>query len=101
MDISNSPAMLNALRPVVAIANNAPNKRGAPGSFKVIRGVPGFKDLWQLHIAPNAGDLNSAEELIANPEAACKGNYIKLTAESNGAFTVTNSRNNVTKTYKR
>ncbi len=101
MDISNSPAILNALQPVVAIGNNAPNKGGAPGSFKVIRGTPGLKDLWQLHLAPAAGDLNAPEQLVANPETDCKGNYIKLAAESNGTFTVTNSRNGVTKMYKR
>jgi beta-lactamase superfamily II metal-dependent hydrolase len=101
MDISNSPAILNALQPVVAIGNNAPKKGGSPGSFKVIRGTPGLKDLWQLHLAPAAAELNAPEQLVANPETDCKGHYIKLTADSSGTFTVTNSRNNLTKTYKR
>ncbi len=101
MDISNSPAILSALRPIVAVGNNGVKKGGSPGSFKVIRGTPGFQDLWQLHLADAAGDLNSPEQFVANLEADCRGNYIRLTAEPSGAFTITNSRNNLTKTYKR
>jgi hypothetical protein len=57
-----------------------------------------------LHFATGAGkDHNSDEKLIANPDAdpnKDQGNCIKLSAESNGSFTVTNSRNKLTKAYK-
>ncbi|HOK45764.1 MAG TPA: hypothetical protein PLK67_07525 [Bryobacteraceae bacterium] len=102
LDISNSPAILAALQPVVAIGNNGAKKGGVPGSFQVIRNTPSVKDIWQLHYAIPAGDLNAPEQFIANPEAEnCQGHYIKLTAESDGSFTITNSRNNFSKTYKR
>ncbi|MGE5568585.1 MAG: ComEC/Rec2 family competence protein [Rhodospirillales bacterium] len=101
LDISNSPAILSALQPIVAIGNNGADKGGAPGAFKVIRNTPSVKDVWQLHTALAAGDLNAPEQFIANPEENCQGHYIKLTAESDGTFTITNSRNNFSKTYKR
>jgi hypothetical protein len=45
---------------------------------------------------------NTIEQFIANPDQAKdQGNYLKLSAESNGNFTVTNPRNNFSKTYKR
>ncbi len=101
MDISNSPAILNALRPRVAISNNGARKGGSPAAFKVVRNTPGLEDLWQLHFSVPAGqDGNSPEQFIANPDAACQGHPIKLTAAADGSFTVTNTRNGFSKTYK-
>jgi len=101
MDISNSPAILQALHPRVAISNNGVRKGGTPAAFKVIRNSPGLEDLWQLHYSTAAGaEGNSAEALIANPDANCQGRWIKLTARSSGEFTVLNGRNGFTKTYK-
>jgi hypothetical protein len=40
--------------------------------------------------------------MIANPEASteCKGNWIKAEVQPNGTYTITNGRNNFSKTYK-
>ena len=40
--------------------------------------------------------------MIANFEetADCKGHWIKASVEEDGAYTITNSRNNLSKTYK-
>jgi hypothetical protein len=100
-DISNAPPIVQALHPRVAISNNGVRKGGLPAAFKVIRSSPGLEDLWQLHYSAAAGaEGNSAEALIANPDANCQGNWLKLTAKSNGEFTVFNGRNKFTKTYK-
>jgi hypothetical protein len=42
-----------------------------------------------------------AEAMIANIEGGSDGNYIKVTAEPDGTFTVMNSRNGEKKTYSR
>ncbi len=59
-----------------------------------------LEDLWQLHRSPAAADDNSAEQLIANPESACQGKGVKVTAKTDGSFAVTNERDGFSKTYQ-
>lgn len=100
MDISNSPAMVQALHPRVAIMNNGAKKGGAPGAFDVLRKSPGLEDLWQLHLSIPAKDRNGADQFIANPAAeGDQGHWLKLTAEADGSFTVTNGRTGFAKKY--
>jgi hypothetical protein len=42
-----------------------------------------------------------AEERIANVKENCEGKLIKVTAETDGTFTVTNGRTGVQKTYSK
>ncbi len=103
MDISNSPALVDALHPKVAIMNNGAKKGGSPKAWTVIRNSPGLEDLWQLHYSLAGGtEHNSSENLIANPEhgGACQGSWLKLSASSDGSFTVENSRNSFAKAYR-
>src|SRR5207253_6177666 len=51
LDRSGSPALVDAIQPRVAIMDNGPHKGGAPTTFTTIEGLPGLKDLWQLHTA--------------------------------------------------
>jgi hypothetical protein len=69
----------------------------------VIRNSPGLEDLWQNHYQVQGGPENNVpEQFIANMSAKdCQGHWIKLSAESDGSFTVTNSRNGFTKKYSR
>ncbi len=104
MDISNSPALVDALHPVAAVMNNGAKKGGSPKAWEVVRNAPGLEDLWQLHYALGGGEAhNSPETYIANPEkgGACQGHWLKLTAEADGSFTIVNGRNGFTKTYRR
>jgi beta-lactamase superfamily II metal-dependent hydrolase len=102
---SGPAAIVRGLHPRVAIMNNGVIKGGTPAAWQAVHDSPGLEDLWQLHFATAAGkEHNSDEKLIANPDpdqAKDQGNWIKLSAESNGSFTVTNSRNKLTKAYKR
>ena len=87
------------LAPRVAIMNNGPRKGGDPTGWKVVKASPGLEDLWQLHFAVAGGsDTNTADTLIANVDDDL-GEYLKVTAESSGAFTVVNHRNKFSKTY--
>jgi hypothetical protein len=60
-----------------------------------------MEDIWQLHYALNGtAETNPPADFIANPDVACEAKWIKLSAQPDGAFTVTNSRNGFSKTYK-
>ena len=102
LDRSNSPALVHGLQPKVAIVNNGERKGVSPAVARTLRRSPDFKDLWQLHYSLTAGvDLNAAEQFIANMQAKdCEGHWIKVAAHRDGSFTVTNTRNKFSKTYK-
>jgi beta-lactamase superfamily II metal-dependent hydrolase len=100
LDLSGAPALVHALHPQVAIMNNGPRKGGSPEAWQTIFSSPGLDDIWQLHRSLEAGDNNNApERFIANLEEQCQGNWIKLTAQPNGRFAVTNGRTAETITY--
>ena len=46
-------------------------------------------------------DHNTAEERIANleEEATCTGHYLKASIDADGRYTITNTRNGVSRTY--
>jgi len=94
---SNVPALYAALRPRVAILNNGPAKGGSPDAFRTLHGLAGLENLWQLHasrVARNAGD-----DFVANFDNTTDGNWIHLSAQDDGSFTVTNGRTGFTKAY--
>lgn len=100
VDSSNARAAVLALQPRVAVMNNGAHKGGSPAVWKTLHDSPGLQDLWQLHYAIDAGEGgNSAEPFIANPAESCQGAYIKISAQSDGSFTVFNSRNGYSKNY--
>jgi len=101
LDLSGAPPLVHALHPLVAIMDNGAKKGGAPEAWQTMRSSPGLEDIWQLHYALQAGQASNAPEaFIANLEENCKGNWIELTAEPDGQFTVTNGRNGMTKAYR-
>lgn len=96
---SNSRALVQAVHPRVSIMNNGPHKGGSLEAWQIVHDSPGMEDLWQLHYAEDSDKAhNSTDNLIANLSGA-DGNYIKLVAQPDGSFTVTNSRNNYQKNY--
>jgi beta-lactamase superfamily II metal-dependent hydrolase len=121
LEVSNSAALVHALRPRVAIMNNGIRKGGAPDTMKTLYSSPGLEDLWQLHFSLLGGQEYAVPGLfIANEQpdltvpvapapaqpapAGAPGHdgpafWIKVVAQSNGAFVVTNSRNSFSKTY--
>jgi competence protein ComEC len=97
---SGSAVIVHALRPRVAIMNNGPKKGGSPDAWQIVHDSPGLQGFWQLHYAVDAGkDHNVAEPMIANPDESA-AHDIKISAQRDGSFTVTNSRNKLTKSYK-
>lgn len=122
---SGSPALVHALQPRVAIMNNGTRKGGDADAFKVLFNSPQLEDLWQLHWSYNAGLDNAPATFIANMDdnatiagvltaptpaprrggpgggaaAHVPAYLIKVSAQSDGAFTVTNTRDGFSKTY--
>jgi beta-lactamase superfamily II metal-dependent hydrolase len=99
---SGSPQLVWALQPRVAVMNDGPGHGGDPSTFETLRKSPGLEDLWQVHFAPKTDKaLQSDEKMIANmgPIEGCQGNWIRVTVKANGKYTVTNSRNNFSKSY--
>jgi beta-lactamase superfamily II metal-dependent hydrolase len=101
--LSNSPALVKALEPTVAIMNNGTTKGCEPETFATLRATPSIKDIWQLHknLRPDGATNNTAADLIANTDRNCQGNFIKLSISPEGAsYTISIPATNITKTYE-
>jgi competence protein ComEC len=99
-DVSNAPAIVYALHPRVAVMNNGAIKGGHPVAWQIIHDSPGLEDFWQLHYSmAGAEKHNVPDQFIANVGGNDEGYYIKVVAEPNAVFTVTNQRNGYSKTY--
>lgn len=100
MAISNSPALVWAVHPRVAVMDNGAKKGGAPKAWSVVEKSPGLEDLWQLHYSvPGGASHNVAEKFIANVGETDTGFALDLAAHSDGSFRVANTRNGFTKSY--
>jgi beta-lactamase superfamily II metal-dependent hydrolase len=124
---SNSPVIVHALQPRVGIMNNGTRKGGEPETMMTIFSSPGFEDLWQIHFSQLSGqDYTQPGMFIANlideplqampvqpvlaaalgpnppPAPVHNGpaNYIKVSARTDGSYTIVNQRNGFTKTYQ-
>src|SRR6185503_15743434 len=72
--ISNSPQLVHALRPRVAIMNNGTRKGGQPAAMQVLFSSPGLEDLWQLHFS-----------LLSGQEYTVPGAFIANTVDEQAA----------------
>jgi competence protein ComEC len=98
-----TPALVNALHPRVAIMGNGARKGGDQETWPVLRATPGLEDIWQSHFSVAGGSNNNPPaDFIANPgpePGDDQHKMMKLSAQSSGAFTITNTRNGFSKTY--
>ena len=95
-----APELIGALRPRIAIMGNGARKGGDPPSWPLLRATPGLEDIWQDHYSVAETKItNPPDDFIANLEPTDGGRLIKVSAKSNGTFTVTNTRNGFSKTY--
>ena len=100
---SNSEALVHALRPRVGVINNGVRKGGQPETMKVLHSSPGLEGLWQVHVAQLSGpeyDIPGmfVANIVDDPQHA-PAHWIKVSANTDGSFAVTNSRNGFTKAY--
>lgn len=99
---SNVPALLAALRPRAAFADNGAYKGGTPNALKTLHEMVGTEDVWQLHRSEIDGAENSPEKFIANLDFDEKDQaaWIKLRATPDGQFTVINGRTGWSRRYE-
>ena len=98
---SDIPAVYAALKPRIAVMNNGPVKGGDPSAFRTLHRLPAV-ELWQLHASRNDFAANGSEERAANvDDDGSDGYWIKLSAGSDGSFTVMNQRTGFRQTYAR
>jgi beta-lactamase superfamily II metal-dependent hydrolase len=95
------PAVLAALRPRAAIANNGIVKGGTATALSMLQTMVGEEKVWQLHWSANNGVVNVPDAFVANLYADEKdiGAWLKLEATDDGRFRVTNGRTGWTKSY--
>jgi hypothetical protein len=125
---SNSEALVHAIQPRAGIINNGTRKGGQPDAMKVLFSSPGLEDLWQIHFSLLSGQEYTVPGMfIANlvdepqttipvaptpppqpgpgapPPPVHNGDayWIKVSAQQDGSFTVTNTRNGFSKSYRR
>jgi len=125
--ISNSPVLAHAIQARAAIMNNGTRKGGQPDAMRIIHSAPGLEDLWQIHFSQLSGQEYTVPGMfIANtidepqnaipiapiptpqpgpgapPAPAHNGTayWIKVSAQQDGTFTITNTRNGFSKTYR-
>jgi competence protein ComEC len=96
-----APELVGALRPAVAIMGNGARKGGDPETWPLLRATPGLVDVWQMHYSElGSADTNPPSEFIANLQGTSDEHYvIKLSVGDDGRYSVTNTRNGLTKTY--
>ena len=92
------PAIYAAIEPRVAVENNGLKKGGSRETYELLHHVAGLQDVWQLHRSQKAGDANFAAERIANPDEST-AYWIKLSANEDGSFRVSNGRTGEWKSY--
>ena len=94
-----APELIGALRQESPSWAMAP-QGGDPPSWPLLRATPGLEDIWQDHYSvTGTKGTNPPDDFIANLEPTDGGRLIKVSAKSNGTFTVTNTRNGFSKTY--
>jgi competence protein ComEC len=100
-----STAEVRGLHPRVAILSMGAqgHKQGTSAAIEVVESSPGLEGVWQTEkiVAGGEAGHNAPDDQIANiggPRSE-KVPFIKLSAEADGWFSVTNSRNGLTKNY--
>jgi hypothetical protein len=98
-------AEVYGLHPEIAILSLGPTSRGEMGSgeaLKLVKSTPGLQDVWQTNFITGGleKEYNASKEHCANIGTTDdQPEFIKLVSDPNGSFTVTNSRNGLTKHY--
>lgn len=86
LDASNNPLVVKSLAPVVAIMNNGATKGCMPEVFATLKEQKSIDAIYQMHknLRPDGATNNVEDELIANPEKDCAGDYIHLSVAPDG-----------------
>jgi competence protein ComEC len=122
----NADLLVHTLRPRAIVTNNGIRKGVPPEAMKIFFTSPHLEDVWQVHFSQLGGqEFTVPGMFIANlfdqpqeampigpfapppqgqpappvPEHNGKAYYFKISAQQDGTFSVTNTRNGFSKTY--
>ena len=122
----NAEALAHAINPRVVVTNNGTRKGAQPDAMKIFFSAPRVEDVWQIHFSQLSGQEYAVPGMfIANtfdqqpealpvapytpppqgqqappaPEHNGRAYYLKISAQQDGSFSVTNTRNAFSKTY--
>lgn len=95
---ASDPSLFAAIKPRVAILNNGATKGGAVATLNTLRSAAPGTETWQLHSSAVKGAENFADVRIANLTDAT-AHWIKLSANADGSFIVTNTRTGMATRY--
>jgi competence protein ComEC len=99
---SNNTALLQTLKPTVAIMNNGPRKGGSPETVKALQALPSLKALYQVHRnVTSSAEANAPPDFIANlEEKDDAGHPITVVVDAaKRSFSVTNGRTGASQSY--
>src|SRR5207249_8004579 len=124
---SNSQVLVHAVQPRVTIMNNGPRKGGQPQAMTILLNSPRLEGFWQVHFSELGGQEYTVPGVfIANlfdqqqpsvpvapmpppargtqgppaPQHNGTAYWIKVSAQPDGSFVVTNGRNRFSKSYR-
>jgi competence protein ComEC len=114
---AGSATLVHALKPRVGLFDNGARKGASSEPFLILKSSPGLEDIWQLHYSvprpplalfgettdQGGKDLNAPEQFIANIDeqhTEAQAHFLKVSAQRDGGFTVTNERTGYSKEYK-
>lgn len=97
------PQLMSAIAPTAVVMNNGPAKGGGAVAIDAVLKSPGLESLWSLHrVIANDAAHNAPDSQTANVGATenCPGAWIRARLGDDGTYSITNSRNNYSKTYR-
>ena len=100
LDASNNPVFVHSIRPRVVVMNNAPQKGAEPKTTQTLQSSQGLETIWQMYHNVRTGpELNTNPRFIANLGIGSSGEFIKASAQPDGAFSVQIGRSGTRKEY--
>lgn len=99
-ELSNSPPLLDAASPTVALVANGARKGGDKSVFEALKATASKPAIWNQHLATRDSEANPDPKYIANMSVQPDGAYeLHTLVWPNGAVQVVNTRNGYTESY--
>jgi beta-lactamase superfamily II metal-dependent hydrolase len=100
--LSNSPQLVAAAAPRVALVSNGPTKGGDKVVLETLAATPSKPPVWQLHSATRSPEADAPADQIANLAAVPDtGHPLEISVTRKGEVTVVNPRIGAARTYRR